>query len=141
MGGFGHETEVATTSICSGPHANSPPRSSASASPVSFGRITTSDSTPPSAEEAPRSRIEYTAAGGSDFKLPLDGQLVAAGLHHPATDQLERFRAGIDDDRRATAFERTVVSAEAGGLKLAQPAIKRAPRGYGVDHPGSSGCA
>ena len=79
--------------------------------------------------------IGNTAAGGSYLELSLDGLLVAAGLHHPATDQLERFRAAIDDHRRATAFERTVVSAEAGCLKLAQPAIKRAPRGYRIDHP------
>ena len=79
--------------------------------------------------------IGYTAPGGSYLELSLDGLLVAAGLHHPATDQLQRVRAAIDDHRRATAFERTVVSAEAGGLKLAQPAIKRAPRGYRVDHP------
>ena len=44
--------------------------------------------------------IGYTAAGGSYLELSLDGLLVAAGLHHPATDQLERVRAAIDDDRR-----------------------------------------
>ena len=61
--------------------------------------------------------------------------LVAGGLYQPASDQLERFRAAIDDDRRAKAFERTVKRAEAGDLELAPPAIKRAPRGYRVDHP------
>jgi len=32
------------------------------------------------------------AAGGYYVELSLDGLLVGAGLHHPATDQLERFR-------------------------------------------------
>lgn len=41
--------------------------------------------------------IGYGAAGGFYFELSLDGLLVAAGLHHPQSDQLERFRAAIDD--------------------------------------------
>jgi uncharacterized protein (TIGR02453 family) len=85
--------------------------------------------------------IGYGAAGGFYFDLSLDGLLVAGGLYQPASDQLERFRAAIDDDRRAKAFERTVKRADAGDLELAAPAIKRAPRGYRVDHPGSTGCA
>ena len=79
--------------------------------------------------------IGYGAAGGFYFDLSLDGFLVAAGLYLPAPDQLERFRAAIDDGRRAKAFERTVATAATGGLQLNSPAIKRAPRGYRVDHP------
>ena len=48
--------------------------------------------------------IGYGAAGGFYFELSLDGLLVAAGLHRPATDQLERFRAAVDDERRARGF-------------------------------------
>ena len=39
--------------------------------------------------------IGYGGAGGFYFELSLDGLLVAAGMHHPASDQLERFRAVI----------------------------------------------
>ena len=67
--------------------------------------------------------------------LSLDGLLVGSGLHHPATDQLERFRLAVDDERRAKAFERAVASAEQAGLRLIDPVLKRAPRGYRVDHP------
>ena len=49
--------------------------------------------------------IGYAGAGGYYFELSLDGLFVGAGMHHPATDQLERFRAAIDDDRRARRFE------------------------------------
>ena len=45
--------------------------------------------------------IGYGAAGGFYFELSLDGLLVAGGLHQPATDQLERFRAAVADGRRA----------------------------------------
>src|SRR6184192_1617018 len=50
--------------------------------------------------------IGYGGAGGYYVELSLDGLLVAAGLHQPASDQVERFRAAIDDGRRAAAFER-----------------------------------
>ncbi len=79
--------------------------------------------------------IGYGPAGGFYVELSLDGLLVAAGLHHPSTDQLERFRAAIDDGPRARAFQRALAGATRAGLELAAPALKRAPRGYPADHP------
>lgn len=78
--------------------------------------------------------IGYGAAGGFYFDLSLDGLLVAAGLYHPAPDQLERFRAAIDDGRKSRGFERGLAAAERGGLEAAEPELKRAPRGYPMDH-------
>jgi len=79
--------------------------------------------------------LGYGGAGGYYVELSLDGLLVAAGLHHPASDQLDRYRAAIDDGRRAGAFERAVRTAERAGLELTEPGLKRAPRGYPNDHP------
>jgi uncharacterized protein (TIGR02453 family) len=79
--------------------------------------------------------IGYGAAGGFYFELSLDGLLVAGGMHMPATDQLGRFRAAIDDSRRAKSFERVVSTATTAGLEVPEPALKRAPRGYPPDHP------
>jgi uncharacterized protein (TIGR02453 family) len=79
--------------------------------------------------------IGYGGAGGYYFELSMDGLLVAAGMHHPASDQLERFRRAIDDGRRAAGFERAVKAAAASGLELSPPALKRAPRGFPLDHP------
>jgi uncharacterized protein (TIGR02453 family) len=79
--------------------------------------------------------IGYGGAGGYYVELSLDGLLVAAGLHHPAPDQLARFRAAIDVARRAAAFERAVRTAGKAGLALAEPGLKRAPRGFALDHP------
>jgi uncharacterized protein (TIGR02453 family) len=73
--------------------------------------------------------------GGYYLELSLDGLLLGAGLHHPASDQLERFRRAIDDDRRARSFERAVAEAEAAGLELIAPDLKRAPKGYAATHP------
>ena len=79
--------------------------------------------------------IGYGGAGGYYVELSLDGLLLGAGLHHPASDQLERFRAAIDDGRRAAGFERAVKAAGTQDLVLVDPALKRAPRGYPQDHP------
>jgi uncharacterized protein (TIGR02453 family) len=68
-------------------------------------------------------------------ELSLDGLLVGAGLYHPAADQLERFRIAVDDDRKAAGLERALASAAKGGLEPIPPALKRAPKGYPVDHP------
>ena len=79
--------------------------------------------------------IGYGGAGGYYVELSLDGLLVAAGLHAPASDQLGRYRAAIDDGRRAAAFERALSTAAAAGLEPPPPELKRAPRGYPIDHP------
>jgi uncharacterized protein (TIGR02453 family) len=79
--------------------------------------------------------IGYGAAGGFYVELSLDGLLVAGGLHHASADQLERFRAAIDDVGRARLFQRAVATATDAGMALAEPALKRAPRGYAPDHP------
>lgn len=79
--------------------------------------------------------IGYGPAGGYYVELSLDGLLVGAGLHHPSADQLERFRTAIDDGRRARGFEQAVAKAAAAGMELVEPELKRAPRGYPVDHP------
>jgi uncharacterized protein (TIGR02453 family) len=79
--------------------------------------------------------IGYGGAGGYYVELSLDGLLLGAGLHHPSSDQLERFRSAIDDGRRAAAFDRAVKAAAQAGMTLVEPELKRAPRGYPLDHP------
>jgi len=79
--------------------------------------------------------IGYGGAGGFYFELSLDGLLVAGGMHQPASDQLSRFRAAIDDESLAGSFEWAVSAAEAGRLQVPPPELKRAPRGYSPDHP------
>src|SRR5215211_6224878 len=72
--------------------------------------------------------IGYGGSGGFYFELSLDGLLIAAGLHQPASDQLERFRAALDDGRRAEGFERAVRVAGDAGLALPPPELKRSTR-------------
>jgi uncharacterized protein (TIGR02453 family) len=79
--------------------------------------------------------IGYTGAGGWYVELSLDGLLVGAGLHHPAADQLDRFRQAIDQPRRAKAFERALQATRGAGLEMIEPVLKRAPRGFTPQHP------
>ncbi len=79
--------------------------------------------------------IGYEGAGGFYVELSLDGLLVAAGLHNPASDQVERMRAAIDKPRIAASLTKAVGVAEAAGLELNEPDLVRGPRGYPADHP------
>lgn len=79
--------------------------------------------------------VGYEGAGGFYVELSLDGLLVAAGLHNPAPDQVERIRRLVDDARTAAPLAEAIAAAEAAGLALNEPDLVRAPRGYPADHP------
>jgi uncharacterized protein (TIGR02453 family) len=79
--------------------------------------------------------VGYEGAGGFYVELSLDGLFVAAGLHNPAPDQVERMRRLVDDGRSAAVLTRAIAGAESAGLRLGDPGLTRAPRGYPADHP------
>src|SRR5438874_4633061 len=79
--------------------------------------------------------IGYEGAGGFYVELSLDGLLVAAGLHNPTPDQVERLRAAVDSPRSAAALTRAIARARAARLELNEPDLVRTPRGYSPDHP------
>jgi uncharacterized protein (TIGR02453 family) len=78
-------------------------------------------------------------AEGGDYYLHIDGSglLVAAGAYQLEPDQLERYRAAVDDGRKGKALERILADLEQRALETAMgvPALKTAPRGYAKDHP------
>jgi uncharacterized protein (TIGR02453 family) len=78
-------------------------------------------------------------ADGGDCYLQLDGggMLVAAGAYQLEPDQLERYRAAVDDARKGKALERLLADLAQHGLEtgMGMPALKTAPRGYAKDHP------
>lgn len=79
--------------------------------------------------------VGYEGAGGFYVELSLDGLFVAAGLHNPAPDQVERIRRLVDDGRTAAPLAKAIATAQAAGLSLNEPDLVRAPRGYPQDHP------
>ena len=78
-------------------------------------------------------------AEGGDYYLHVDGTglLVAAGAYQLEPDQLERFRAAVDDGRKGRALERILADLERQGVQtgMGMPALKTGPRGYAKDHP------
>jgi len=79
--------------------------------------------------------VGYEGAGGYYVELSLDGLLIAAGLHNPAPDQVERIRRLVADARTARPLAAAIERAQAAGLALNAPELVRAPRGYPLDHP------
>jgi uncharacterized protein (TIGR02453 family) len=79
--------------------------------------------------------VGYEGAGGYYVELSLDGLLVAAGLHNPASDQVERYRRAVDAGPKAAALTRALGKARDAGLELNEPDLSRGPRGYPADHP------
>lgn len=79
--------------------------------------------------------VGYEGAGGFYVELSLDGLFVAAGLHNPAPDQVDRIRRLVADARACAPLTRAIAGAEAAGLALNEPDLVRAPRGYPADHP------
>lgn len=79
--------------------------------------------------------IGIGGAGGYYVEISLDGLLIAAGLHGPQSDQVERLRAAVANGRKAAPLRRAIDKATAAGLELSEPDLKRAPRGYPPDHP------
>jgi uncharacterized protein (TIGR02453 family) len=78
--------------------------------------------------------IGYEGAGGFYVEMSLDGLLVAAGLHNPAPDQVDRLRRAVNAGRSAAALTRAIGRAQRAGLELNEPDLVRAPRGYPPDH-------
>src|SRR5207248_3719083 len=79
--------------------------------------------------------IGYEGAGGFYVEVSLDGLLIAAGLHNPTPDQVDRLRRGVDSPRTAASLMRAIGRARRAGLELNEPDLVRAPRGYDPGHP------
>jgi uncharacterized protein (TIGR02453 family) len=80
----------------------------------------------------------YIAAGigGHYISLSPKGLYVGAGLFRPEPDQLQRFRAGIDDDTTGRQLQAIVGSLRRKGYELtSHETLSSAPRGYASDHP------
>ena len=75
------------------------------------------------------------AGGGLYADLSARGLYAGTGYHQLARDQLERFRAAVDDDATGPGLERAAAAATAAGLALSGRRLRTAPRGYRRDHP------
>src|SRR5690625_6798228 len=63
------------------------------------------------------------------------GLLVAGGFHSHEPDQVERYRAAVDDERRGGELTRIVEKLTADGFELDGDRLKTRPRGVDANHP------
>jgi uncharacterized protein (TIGR02453 family) len=76
--------------------------------------------------------------GGTGFyvQISADGLMAGAGYYMMAKDQLERFRAAVDDEGSGTRVAELVDALRRGGYEIgAHDVLKTAPRGVPKDHP------
>ena len=70
------------------------------------------------------------------MQLNADGLGAGSGMWHMASDQLDRYREAVDEDRPGTALEGIVIAARKAGLTVNwHEQLKTAPKGYAKDHP------
>jgi uncharacterized protein (TIGR02453 family) len=80
-------------------------------------------------------RPEGPATTALYAELSACGLYAGTGLYGMARDQLERFRAAVDDERSGPALAEALASAETAGLEVAGASLRTAPRGFPRDHP------
>lgn len=90
-----------------------------------------------SADKSPyKTHMGATLAAGGYVQLSARGLGAGSGMYQMAPDQLERFRAAVDDARSGAAVEKIASTLRDSGAEVtAHGALKTAPRGYPKDHP------
>lgn len=83
--------------------------------------------------------------GVLDFDSPVRPRLYAdisarglyagSGYQRLTSDQINRYRAAIVDDRAGGSLAEALITAQAAGLELIGDSLTLAPRGYPSDHP------
>jgi uncharacterized protein (TIGR02453 family) len=83
--------------------------------------------------------VTITPEDGADWYVQISatGLFAGGGMYHMARDQLERYRAAVDDDRSGVELEAAIASARRARLDIggAEPPLATAPRGWPKDHP------
>jgi uncharacterized protein (TIGR02453 family) len=89
-----------------------------------------------SSDKSPYKTNIAAMIGEGYVQLNADGLGVGSGMWEMAPDQLERYRAAVDEKASGAKLERIVAKARSDGLDVAgHGELKTAPRGYPKDHP------
>jgi uncharacterized protein (TIGR02453 family) len=83
-----------------------------------------------------KTNIAAVVGGSGYIHLDARGLAAGSGMWEMAPDQLERYRAAVDEDRSGKALAAVVSKARLQGLDvMSHGELKTAPRGYPKDHP------
>jgi uncharacterized protein (TIGR02453 family) len=89
-----------------------------------------------SANKSPyKTSIAAEVSHGGYLQLSSSGLAAGSGAYHMASDQLERYRQAVIDDRSGASLDGLVAAARKKGIEIsARESLKTAPRGYAKDH-------
>lgn len=91
-----------------------------------------------SADKSPyKTAMGATLSRGGYVQLSAEGLGAGCGYHMMASDQIERYRAAVAEDRTGEELRRVLakVGKHAGIEIVVHETLKTAPRGYPKDHP------
>jgi uncharacterized protein (TIGR02453 family) len=88
-----------------------------------------------SADKTPYKTHCGATAGGFYVQVGAEGLLAAAGYYVMAPDQVARYRAAVDDERRGSELERRLAGVRGAGLDVGGEQLRTRPRGTAPDHP------
>lgn len=78
---------------------------------------------------------DQTGDGGLYVHIDANGLLVASGYHTTSSDQVERYRAAVLDDRTGPLLADVVDGLRRDGYQIGGDRMKTRPRGVPEDHP------
>jgi len=91
-----------------------------------------------SADKSPyKTAIGATLARGGYVQLSAEGLAAGCGYYVMASDQIERYRAAVAEERTGEELRRVLakVGKHAGIEIVVRETLRTAPRGYAKDHP------
>ena len=89
-----------------------------------------------SADKTPYKTSIAAVIGDAYVQLTAHGLGAGSGIWEMAPDQLERYRAAVDEDRSGKALAGIVAKAKTAGVDImGHGELKTAPKGYPKDHP------
>lgn len=90
-----------------------------------------------SADKSPyKTAIAATLERGGYISLSSSGLGAGSGMYMMASDQLDRYRQAVSDDKTGSEIADLVATVTRGGIEVsAHEALKTAPKGYPKDHP------
>ena len=93
------------------------------------------DKTPYKTHQGAVLHPDGAGTGAWYVEVSADGLAARGGSWRMQPDQVERYRRAVDDDLPGGQLEQLVAKIRRAGLSVDGEQLKRAPRGYGPDHP------
>jgi uncharacterized protein (TIGR02453 family) len=89
-----------------------------------------------SKDKSPYKTMISAMFGDGYIELSARGLAAGYGMYEMASDQLERYRQAVADDKSGAELERLVAAIRSQDIEVqAQDTLMKAPRGYPADHP------